>query len=52
MVLGKMVAIFDLDSGRNSAPREGQKMPCHVKHRSRGYPLAKTTALRLTRAPV
>ena len=27
MVLGKNVAIFDWEWGRNSAPREGQKMP-------------------------
>ena len=27
MVLGKKVAIFDWEWGRNSAPREGQKMP-------------------------
>ena len=27
MVLGKQVAIFDWGWGRNSAPREGQKMP-------------------------
>ena len=30
MVLGKKVAIFDVELGRNSAPREGKKMPCHV----------------------
>ena len=29
MVLGKKVAIFDWECGRNSAPREGQKIPCH-----------------------
>ena len=28
MVLGKKVAIFDWEWGGNSAPREGQKMPC------------------------
>ena len=28
MVLGKKVAIFDWEWGRNSAPREGKKMPC------------------------
>ena len=27
MVLGKKVAIFDWELGRNLAPREGQKMP-------------------------
>ena len=27
MVLGKKVAIFDWETGGNSAPREGQKMP-------------------------
>ena len=27
MVLGKKVAIFDWEWGRNSAPREGQKIP-------------------------
>ena len=27
MVLGKRVAIFNWEWGRNSAPREGQKMP-------------------------
>ena len=27
MVLGKKVAIFNLEWGLNSAPREGQKMP-------------------------
>ena len=27
MVLGKKVAIFDWEWGRNSVPREGQKMP-------------------------
>ena len=27
MVLGKKVAIFDWDWGRNSAPRDGQKIP-------------------------
>ena len=37
MVLGKKVAIFDLEWGRNSAPRDRQKIPCHgvvdtVKH--------------------
>ena len=29
MVLGKKVAIFDWESGRNLAPREGQKIPWH-----------------------
>ena len=29
-VLGKKVAIFDWEWGRNSALREGQKMPCLV----------------------
>ena len=28
MVLGKKVAIFDWEWGRNSAPRDGQKRPC------------------------
>ena len=28
MVLGKKVAMFNWEWGRNSAPREGQKMPC------------------------
>ena len=28
MVLGKKVAIFNWELGRNSAPREGQKIPC------------------------
>ena len=28
MVLGKKAAIFDWEWGRNSAPREGQKIPC------------------------
>ena len=28
MVLGKKVAIFDWECGRNSAPRDGQKRPC------------------------
>ena len=28
MVLGKKVAIFDWEWGRNSVPREGQVMPC------------------------
>ena len=27
MVLGKKVAVFDWEWGRNSAPREGQKIP-------------------------
>ena len=31
MVLGKKVAIFDWEWGRNLAPREGQKIPCHEK---------------------
>ena len=30
MVLGKKVAIFDWEWGRNSVPREGQKIPCKV----------------------
>ena len=30
MVLGKKVAIFDWEWGRNSAPRDGQKRPCSV----------------------
>ena len=30
MVLGKKMASFDWDWGRNSAPREGQKMPSGV----------------------
>ena len=28
MVLGKKVAIFDWEWGRNSAPGDGQKFPC------------------------
>ena len=28
MVLGKKVAIFDWEWGRNSVPRDGQKIPC------------------------
>ena len=28
LVLGKNVAIFDWEWGRNSAPRDGQKRPC------------------------
>ena len=28
MVFGKKVAISDWEWGRNSAPREGQKIPC------------------------
>ena len=32
MVLGKKVAIFDWEWGRNLAPREGQKRPCGVIH--------------------
>ena len=31
MVLEKKVAIFDWEWGRNSAPREGQKMPWYGK---------------------
>ena len=30
MVLGKKVTIFDWEWGRNSAPRDGQKRPCHI----------------------
>ena len=30
--IGKKVAIFDWEWGRNSAPREGQKMPCRHTH--------------------
>ena len=30
MVLGKKVAIFDWEWGRNSAPRDGQKIPCNL----------------------
>ena len=30
MVLGKKVAIFDWEWGRNSAPRDGQKRPCQL----------------------
>ena len=30
MVLGKKMAIFDWEWGRNLAPREGQKMPFTV----------------------
>ena len=29
MVLGKKVAIFDWEWGRNSAPRDRQKVPCN-----------------------
>ena len=29
-VLGKKVTIFDWELGRNSAPREGQLIPCNV----------------------
>ena len=32
MVLGKKMAIFDWEWGRNSAPREGQIMPCTVDY--------------------
>ena len=28
MVLGKKVVSFDLERVRNSAPRDGQKIPC------------------------
>ena len=28
MVFGKKVAIFDWEWGRNSVPRDGQKIPC------------------------
>ena len=31
MVLGKKVANFDWEWGRNSAPRDGQKIPCLQK---------------------
>ena len=34
MVLGKNVAISDWECGRNTAPREGQKLPCEVPSRS------------------
>ena len=30
MVLGKKVAIFDWECGRNSAPREGRKIPWSI----------------------
>ena len=30
MVLGKKVAIFDWEWGRNLAPRDGQKRPCKL----------------------
>ena len=30
MVLGKKFAIFGWEWGRNSAPREGQKIPCNL----------------------
>ena len=30
MALGKKMAIFDWEWGRNSAPREGQKIPWHL----------------------
>ena len=33
MVLGKRVAIFDWEWGRNSAPREGQKIPWTMSHK-------------------
>ena len=29
MVLGKKVAVFDWEWGRNLAPRDGQKRPCN-----------------------
>ena len=29
--IGRKVAIFDLEWGLNSAPREGQKIPCKVR---------------------
>ena len=32
MVLGKKVAIFELEWGRISAPRDGQKRPCNLMH--------------------
>ena len=41
MVLGKKVAIFDWEWGRNSAPSEGQKIPLLV------IPLSCLTASRL-----
>ena len=31
MVLGKKVAIFEWEWGRNSAPRDWQKIPCLMK---------------------
>ena len=31
MILGKKVAIFDWEWGRNSAPKDGQKSPSMVK---------------------
>ena len=34
MVLGKNVAIFDWEWGRNSALREGQNMPCSMLNSS------------------
>ena len=34
MVLGKKVAIFDWEWGRNSAPRDGQKKPCKIAFHS------------------
>ena len=30
MVLGKKVAIFDWEWGRNSDPRDEQKIPCNI----------------------
>ena len=30
MVFGKKVAIFDWEWGQNSAPRDGQKIPCCI----------------------
>ena len=32
MVLRKKVAIFDWEWDRNSAPRDGQKIPCDEKY--------------------
>ena len=31
-VIGEKVAIFDWEWGLNAAPREGQKIPCKLKH--------------------
>ena len=35
--MGKKVAIFDLEWGRNSATRDGQKRPCKCKPTGSGH---------------